>query len=579
MGFQIKEGCVGCHYCALECPVEAITFHGRGYQIEEAVCISCGKCRQVCHLSLPYDTAEQEKTEPSHPTERIDAEVVIIGAGGVGLGAAARASFLGRKTVLLEAGEHFGGGTYLAHGASFPGSKVVYPRLGLSSDVEPQVAFWNMLGKGRIKNQIRLRENVVANGAFLDWFDSLQEKNCSVFTKAEEGFPFPFDLKDRYLNQKSTDNSIGPGWTGSWICERLFEACMEQGVQYRKETRATGFLVDEGGNLQGVEAKDAGGNLQIYAKAIVLATGSYLMDDALIKDIDPDFLTEEKKLFRITVPTNRGDGWRMVKKIGGKTQVDFMRTRGPSHHPYSYGINLMMGEPENVFFGNDGERLFDLKPGPPPMPGQKETEDANTPGQKILHAKRGICYSILDQALLDILVERLEARADPAHDLFLKTLREEIQEECALEQWFSAKADTIFQLATKIGMDPQVLQESVEAYNRMCRQGEDSEFGKNPEHMHPIAKAPFYAFVGQNFENGASLGGVLTDGGFHVEKEEGGCFWNLYCAGDCATYDPAEDLGVVGLCGGLGGSFASGYQIANYIEQEHFGGRSNGKTM
>ena len=153
MSYQIKKGCIGCHFCALECPSQAIRIRGGSYQIDRKKCISCGKCAQVCHLSLPYDENAAPLKPSPHEPEELSCDVLVIGAGGVGLGASARAAYLGLDTLMIEAGERFGGGTYLAHGASFPGSQVVYERLGLPSDVEKQVAFWNMLGKGNIRDQ------------------------------------------------------------------------------------------------------------------------------------------------------------------------------------------------------------------------------------------------------------------------------------------------------------------------------------------------------------------------------------------------------------------------------------------
>lgn len=567
MSYQIKKGCIGCHFCALECPSGAIRIRKGAYQIDRKKCISCGKCAQVCHLSLPYDENAVPLEPVHHEPEELFCDVLVIGAGGVGLGASTRAAFLGLDTLLIEASEHFGGGTYLAHGASFPGSHVVYGRLGLPSGVEQQVAFWNMLGKGNIRDQEQLKKNVAANGAFLDWFDTLNPGYCAVFAHGGEHFPFPFDMPRRYLNTKSTDNSIGPGWTGSWISEKLFESGQRLGVRYRSGTRATELCPDATGNVTCVLAEDAGGQLKITAKAYVLATGSYLMDDDALRRIDPCYVREDAPILRLTVPTNRGDGHRMVAKLGGVVDTGYMRTRGPVHHPYSYAVNLFMGRPENVFFGEDGIRLFEIKPGPPPMPGQKITDTPETPGQVILHSRNGCCYLIMDRSQLEEFGADLEARADPIHDAFAAHWREDIEEECALEDRPARKAESIRELAVKLGMNPDSLEASINRYNGLCDSSCDEDFAKPAPFMRPIRNAPFYAFLGQNFDNGASLGGIETDAMFHVVKQAGGVFENLYCAGDCATYSPEEDKGAIGLCGGLGGSWASGYQIANYIFQ------------
>ena len=48
------------------------------------------------------------------------------------------------------------------------------------------------------------------------------------------------------------------------------------------------------------------------------------------------------------------------------------------------------------------------------------------------------------------------------------------------------RADTIEELARCAGMDPQVLCETVSAYDRASHMGEDSMFGKDPARLHPI---------------------------------------------------------------------------------------------
>lgn len=568
MSYQIKPGCVGCHYCALECPVGAIRIRGVGYQIDEDSCISCGRCASVCHLSLPYDKLAPVETPVPHEKENLQCDVLVIGAGGVGIGAAARAAWLGLDVILIEAAERFGGGTYLAHGASFPGSKTVYPRLGLDSSIDGQVNFWNMVGNGKVQDQEQLRINVAANGAFLDWFDSLDPDNCSVFRNGGERFPFPFDLPHRYLNTKSTDNSIGPGWTGSWITEKLFDACMKYGVRYRNRTRARKFIQNDSGAVTAVLAQDPGGEVEISAKAFVLATGNYLMDDEALNAIDPNYVRGDMSILRLTVPTNRGDGQRMVRELGGIVDTSFMRTRGPAHHPYCYAVNQFMMNRENVFFGGDGVRLFEQQFGPPSLPGQRAPETPDTPGQIILHTESGSCYLIMDSEQLESYGAQLLERADPIHDDFAPHWRDDIEAECALEDRPARKAETIRELASKLGMDPARLEASVAHYNELCAKGCDEDFGKPAQFMRPIQKAPFYAFIGQNFENGASLGGVSTDERFRVLNQKGGVFRGLYCAGDCATYSPENNEGAIGLCGGLGGSWASGWQIANYIAEE-----------
>ena len=141
MAYYIEKGCIGCHYCELECPASAIYIQHGFNQIDQDKCIECGACVDRCRLDLIKSTEPEPVPAPHDPVE-LSCQVLVVGAGGVGTGAAARAADLGLDTILIEAAKWYGGGTWFAHGGQFPGAKRYYGRMGKSSDIEPQVQFW-----------------------------------------------------------------------------------------------------------------------------------------------------------------------------------------------------------------------------------------------------------------------------------------------------------------------------------------------------------------------------------------------------------------------------------------------------
>ena len=62
-----------------------------------------------------------------------------------------------------------------------------------------------------------------------------------------------------------------------------------------------------------------------------------------------------------------------------------------------------------------------------------------------------------------------------------------------LEKGWIQQADTIRELATKIGKDPDILEAAVTRYNEFCAAGEDLDFGRDPEFLLPLETPPFYA--------------------------------------------------------------------------------------
>lgn len=560
MSYYIERGCIGCHLCELECPASAIYIQQGRNQIDQEKCIQCGQCVELCRLDLIKSTDPQPQPEQHEPTV-LHCDVLVVGAGGVGTGAAARSADLGMDTILIEAAKHYGGGTWFAHGGQFPGARKYYAKIGKDSSIEGQVGFWLRNQKNGYKNMDKLRSNIQANGDFLDWFDELDPTFTAPFVPMPEGVPVAFDMKERHINGKSNDDSIGPGWMGSYITEKLFETAMKKGVRYYNLTRAVEFILEDG-KVVGVKALDPGGEKLIYAKAVILGTGGYMMNDERMKAIDPDMIRGDATYLRLNVPTNVGDGHEMVEKIGG--DVDYTRggTRGPTHHPWSYAVNMMLMNPEAVYVDENGVRCFELSN--EPMGGGAPITGPNCKASEIiLRQKSGLCYLIMDETMLELFGSRMR----PLDNGRPCPWREEVEKECALEDVPGRKANTLDELAAKLGMDPEVLKATVKKYNNSCAAGYDKEFGKKPQNMRPFQHAPFYGFAVRNFDNGASRGGISIDEDFRVLTPAGEVIPGVWASGDAATYSWTENIGPVGLCGGLAGSWASGYHIAELVKE------------
>jgi 3-oxosteroid 1-dehydrogenase len=141
------------------------------------------------------------------------------------------------------------------------------------------------------------------------------------------------------------------------------------------------------------------------------------------------------------------------------------------------------------------------------------------------------------------------------------------------------KADTIRELAQKLDVDPDGLDETVAKMNEYAKTGVDPEFGRgdsifdqyygdlnqkpNPN-LGPIDKAPFYAMRTWPGELGTK-GGLMVDARARVLKEGGGTIPGLYAIGNCsaavmgrsypgpgATLGPATTFGYVAARDALG---------------------------
>lgn len=104
------------------------------------------------------------------------------------------------------------------------------------------------------------------------------------------------------------------------------------------------------------------------------------------------------------------------------------------------------------------------------------------------------------------------------------------------------KAETIAQLAEKLGMDAAVLEQTYSAYNAACASGEDP-LGKNPAYLTSIDGGTLYAFKAAPRPY-SSTGGLDITEKYEVVKTDGETVINgLYAGGTDALGATAPAFG------------------------------------
>ena len=104
-----------------------------------------------------------------------------------------------------------------------------------------------------------------------------------------------------------------------------------------------------------------------------------------------------------------------------------------------------------------------------------------------------------------------------------------------LEKGWIIKADTIEELAEKIGRDPATLRATVDRYNEMCAKGADEDFGRDIETMAPIEEGPFYS-VELTPCVVATTGGAVRNPKSQVLDWNENVIPHLYTAGELGSY-------------------------------------------
>lgn len=529
--FKIKDTCAGCHTCALQCPMGAIQYGWIKYEIDPEKCVECGLCETLCPTCSIYDTAVSEAAAPHDRIER-ECDLVVCG-GGTGLVTAIRAAQLGLKVILLEKAARVGGNTDYAHGF-FPIYTVLHKQNGVE-DVREQAIIDLCARTGNSVSEEVMRTCVYGCGEFFDWLYNFpgadKAFNITLFGESRAMGPiygpavvgFPKRLDENLL---SRDPSFGPGWSGTWIKNAMLKAIPAQKLDVEILTKhaARHLITDEMGRVTGVIADDPGGQTKISAKAVVLATGGLGRSDEKLQKYF-GFFDVERPVSRFSVPTDTGDAIDMLQELGVEPDVSQMNISlfGPAHHPYSYCLYRIHESAKAMNVNLNGKRW-------------ENEEDNFFMGRFHIGGNPNeVSWGIFNDDVLDEVAHEYINDPTLAEEKHIyEFYRQDLEEELNYEKPPVYKADTIRELAEKIGIDPDAMEETLNRYNEFCRKGADEEFAKNPKFLRPMEKGPYWGIYGQRFSEGA-FGGLRVDGMCRVCREDGTYIPGLYGVGDATS--------------------------------------------
>ncbi len=105
-----------------------------------------------------------------------------------------------------------------------------------------------------------------------------------------------------------------------------------------------------------------------------------------------------------------------------------------------------------------------------------------------------------------------------------------------IDEWTSAKGDTVEELAANLGLSGDVYDNfvaSVARYNELCESGNDEDFGKAAARMFPVKDGPFYAITDEgSLRFLVTLGGLCTNANAQVLDNSYNVIPGLYAVGN-----------------------------------------------
>ena len=302
-------------------------------------------------------------------------------------------------------------------------------------------------------------------------------------------------------------------------------------------------LAKKHGRVTGCIAKNGDGKYVRYIakKGTVVATGGYARNTKMMEALQPWNLRVSSRLG--AMPGATGSGIRACLWVGAKmdeTHCAMKFDRSALRPDQKAGLETMKkGDAGFFWIGSqpwlkvnaDGERFMN------------ESGTYENP----LHAdeyNKGHChYSLFDSNWVKYTKEfkmhgcsriwPFANGAEPNH------LWSEVQDKMLpglIKNGYVQKADSIEELAKKLGLPAEQLKKTVKRYNELAYKGVDTDFGKEKHRLSPLDKPPFYGAKNSGWLL-CTLDGIVVDKNLNACDENGDPIPGLYVIGnDSGSY-------------------------------------------
>lgn len=483
----------------------------------------------------------------------IETDVIVVAAGPAGLAAAVAAAEKGVAVTVFEKASVVGGAANMGMGPFGVESRV---QKRMMINLRKEKVFREFMDYVHWQADARLVHDYIwKSGDTIDWLEDMGVR----FAGALKNFPDSEPTWHVVLPEGGGKPGARCATTMNKI---MYERALELGVEFYMETPAY-ELIKDGEEVVGVRARGKDGEeIEAWAGAVIVATGGFGSDPAMIREHTG--YTMGKDLTTFMIPGIVGDGLKMAWAAGaGKSRMEMERIIAMTLP------GAMLGERPQASLFNQGGAIAINKSGYR-VCDESVMQNMAVAANIIDFQQDRALYRIADDAMvehyrkngLDFPSEVFQG--DPTADF--ETLWEQYAKEFPGDAF---AADTVEELAEAMGVDPANLRETVEQYNRFCDQNYDDDFGKDRNYLHALRGKRFYAMRYSNHAYG-SLGGIKIDHKLRVLTEDYKVIPGLYGAGTdvCDIYNgtynyyyPGNTMGFAINTGRMAGEYAAKYAL------------------
>ena len=435
------------------------------------------------------------KKPPSAWDEEYD--VIVAGSGFAGFAAAAEAAARGGRVLVVDKRPVYGGNSIISGGGycAWTDKLDLRRRLNRGED-SAQLHFEDTMKGGDYYNNPALVRILVD-----------ESPNALAWMMDEGGLELR-PMLNRIGGHSAYRSHVSSDGKGKSFVQALKRIAGRNGAALRLESEVT-WIWRRGweGPVLGIQIKTGDRFLNMKARrAVVLASGGFSRDVAMRMSLDPSLGPEYTTTNH---PGATGEMIRYARAVGADALhlafIQLYPTAEPNRGVLDAWALYPSRAPSNgaVFVDREGRRFVS----------EMERRDVVSRAEIQLGGKPA--YTIFNQPMVPMM-----------------TTPEQIERGIARKRLW--RADTVEELAERMGLPPGTLAETIAKHNRFLAGGKDTDFNKPiTGQMIPLAEGPFYG-VAQWPSIHHTMGGLRIDTQARVIDIWGDPIPRLYAAGEVA---------------------------------------------
>ena len=446
--------------------------------------------------------------------KQMQADIIVVAAGPAGLAAAITARENEKDVLVFEKTNTSGGAANMGMGLLGIDTKIQRSNF---NDISVDFA----LNKHMEYTHYRVDAQLVSEYFHLsaDTIDWLMDMGVN-FAGA---FRYSRDSEATWHIVQPPNGAIGPR-CASAMMKIMTDRAVELGAKILYETPVTD-LIKENDEVCGVIARTKDGEeIEARAKAVLVCTGGFGSNAEMVKEELGYTLNED--IITFMVPGVVGDGLKMMWKAGAQKFGTGLEMIYMIKDQINYMALDAMFRQSDLMVNLNGERFMN----------EADMGNSTFTGNAISMQPGRVAYSILDSGIARKYMKNGFSHISLVEPEALNVVFEDAVEDAlddGYEDFFVA--DTIKELAEKLGIPADKLADTIETYNDYCDRGVDEQFAKPAHDLHPITGKGQYMAI--RFYVGAygTVGGVRINKLCEVLDEQCKPIPGLYSAGTDAN--------------------------------------------